>query len=173
MVTSQYIGRGSREKACESASQPVTLFALIALAVMAFVMIFRMPVLRFLFGQVEPEVMEACTIYLNISAFSYPMIAVYDAGASAYRSMGNTKVTMEVSIAANLINTVGNLIGVFVLKAGVAGVAWPSVLAWFFGIRLGLGVVGICMAMVSEWFVHAAVVYGRFRSGRWKCFKVI
>ena len=33
---------------------------------------------------------------------------------------------MNISFIANAINVAGNLIGVFVLKAGVAGVAWPS-----------------------------------------------
>lgn len=36
---------------------------------------------------------------------------------------------MYISIAANAINVVGNLIGVFVLEAGVAGVAYPSLIA--------------------------------------------
>lgn len=36
---------------------------------------------------------------------------------------------MYISIAANVINVAGNLIGVFILKAGVAGVAYPSLIA--------------------------------------------
>ena len=84
------------------------------------------PLLRLLFGKVEPEVMAACITYLKISAYSYPALAVYNAGAALYRSFGKTSTTMYISIASNCINVVGNCIGVFVLKAGVAGVAWPS-----------------------------------------------
>ncbi|MGN0266789.1 MAG: MATE family efflux transporter [Lachnospiraceae bacterium] len=36
---------------------------------------------------------------------------------------------MYLSIASNIINVIGNVIGVFVLKAGVAGVAYPSLIA--------------------------------------------
>ena len=39
------------------------------------------------------------------------------------RSIGKTNVTMNVSIVANIINVVGNCIGVFALKMGAAGVA--------------------------------------------------
>ena len=46
-----------------------------------------------------------------------------------FRSMGKTSVTMYLSVASNIINVIGNLIGVFVLHAGVAGVAWPSLIA--------------------------------------------
>ena len=67
--------------------------------------------------------------YLRISAYSYPAIAVYNAGAAMYRSMGKTDVTMYLSVAANVINIVGNAAGVFVFHAGVAGVAYPSLIA--------------------------------------------
>ena len=39
---------------------------------------------------------------------------------------------MYISVVSNLINVAGNLIGVFVLHAGVAGVAYPSLLARVF-----------------------------------------
>ena len=36
---------------------------------------------------------------------------------------------MNISLAANGINIAGNAIGVFVFHAGVAGVAYPSLIA--------------------------------------------
>ena len=38
---------------------------------------------------------------------------------------------MWVSLTANLINVAGNAIGIFVLKAGAAGVAWPTTISWY------------------------------------------
>lgn len=73
--------------------------------------------------------MLACITYLKISAYSYPALAVYNAGAAVYRSLGKTDVTMYISVASNVINVIGSLIGVFVLKAGVAGVAYLSLIA--------------------------------------------
>ena len=70
--------------------------------------------------------------YLRISAYSYPALAIYNAGAALYRSMAKTKVTMYISFVANIINVVGNIIGVYVLKAGVAGVAYPSLISRIF-----------------------------------------
>lgn len=95
-------------------------------------MIFNESLLKLLFGEVENSVMDACITYLRISAYSYPAIAIYNAGAALYRSMGKTKLTMYISIVSNIINAVGNMIGVFVLHAGVAGVAYPSLLARLF-----------------------------------------
>ena len=39
---------------------------------------------------------------------------------------------MFVSIAMNLINVAGNAIGIFILHAGAAGVAWPTTISWYF-----------------------------------------
>ncbi|MEE8683115.1 MAG: MATE family efflux transporter [Olsenella sp.] len=67
--------------------------------------------------------------YLCISAYSYPMLAIYNAGAALYRSFGKASTTMYISIVSNIVNVVGNCIGVFLLHAGVEGVAWPSLIS--------------------------------------------
>jgi Na+-driven multidrug efflux pump len=46
--------------------------------------------------------------------------------------MGKTSMTMYISAVCNVINIVGNFIGVFILKAGVAGGAYPSLIAIIF-----------------------------------------
>lgn len=120
VVISQYIGRKQRESGGEAASQLLMASSLCAVGAMLICLLAGRPLLRLLFGRVEPEVMEACEIYLRISAYSYPTIAIYNAGAALYRSFGKTSTTMYLSLASNVINVVGNLIGVFVLRAGVA-----------------------------------------------------
>ena len=85
--------------------------------------------MRLIFGKVEADVMDACVTYLRISAYSYPALAVYNAGAALYRSFGKTSTTMYISIVANILNVVGNCIGVFILQAGVPGVAVPSLIS--------------------------------------------
>ena len=102
---------------------------ILSLVVTVFTLMFHREVLEFLFGSVEPDVMDACVTYLKISALSYPALAIYNAGAALYRSMGKTKTTMYISIASNVVNVCGNLIGVFVLHAGILGVAYPSLIA--------------------------------------------
>ena len=92
-------------------------------------MLFGRPVLGLIFGRVEEDVMEACVTYLRISAYSYPALVVYNAGAALYRSIGKTSVTIYIAVVSNVINVVGNLIGGVVLHTGVAGVAYPSLIA--------------------------------------------
>lgn len=132
IVVSQYIGSRDRENGNLSSGQLMMASAVFSLLITAFVLILNRQLLRLLFGEVEPDVMEACVTYLRISAYSYPALAVYNAGAAMHRSMGKTNVTMYLSVASNGINVVGNAIGVFVLQAGVAGVAYPSLIARVF-----------------------------------------
>ena len=95
----------------------------------ALILLFRTQLLRLLSGRIEPDVMAACQSYLWITTLSLPFLAIYDAGAALYRSIGRTNVTMDISLAANIVNVIGNCAGVFVLKLGAVGVAWPSLLS--------------------------------------------
>ena len=132
VVISQYIGKKANDDAGESASQLLFFSTTFSLVAAVLVLIGNEAMLRRMFGKVEEDVMQACITYLRISAYSYPALAIYNSGAALFRSIGRTSVTMYLSIASNIINIIGNVIGVFVLKAGVAGVAYPSLLARIF-----------------------------------------
>lgn len=129
VVVSQYIGSRDKEKAGRSASQLLMIITLLGLLCMAVSLVWNRQLLGLLFGSVEPEVMEAGVTYLRISAYSFPALAIYNAGAALCRSMGKTKYTMYISVLSNIINVIGNAIGIFALHAGVAGVAYPSLIA--------------------------------------------
>ena len=129
VVTSQCIGAGRREEACRSARQLVFTEAAITIGISVQVLLFHRQILGLFFGQIEADVMQNAIIYLIISVFSFPLLAVYDSCAALYRSMGNAQITLKISLLMNVINVVGNAIGVYVLKLGVAGVAIPSLVS--------------------------------------------
>lgn len=129
VVISQYIGRKEEKHAGEAATQLLTASVLLSVVISVVILIFNGSLMRLIFGKVEADVMDACVTYLRISAYSYPALAVYNAGAALYRSFGKTSTTMYISIVANILNVVGNCIGVFILQAGVPGVAVPSLIS--------------------------------------------
>lgn len=129
VVMSQYIGSHDRKRTVRSSSQLLMFSTVFSIIIAIIVLIFNRTLLSLLFGKVENSVIEACVTYLRISAYSYPALAIYNAGAALYRSIGKTSTTMYISLISNIINVVGNLIGVFVFHAGVAGVAYPSLIA--------------------------------------------
>lgn len=129
VVISQFIGAKKYEDACMAAAQLELMAFSVALFISIFTIIFAHPLISFLFGNIDNEVFAACKKYLIITAISFPMLAIYNSGAAIYRSIGDSKTSMKVSILMNVINVVGNYIGVFKLHLGVAGVAIPSVVS--------------------------------------------
>ncbi len=132
VVASQYVGRKDRQSGVNAASQLLMITAVISLAAMLVSLLFCRQLLGLLFGRVESDVMDACITYLVISGLSFPALAAYNSVSALFRSMGRTRTVMYVSIGMNLLNMAGNAVGIFVLHAGVAGVAVPSLLSRLF-----------------------------------------
>ena len=126
VIISQYIGNKNHKKAEEAASQLLMISALLSVLLSAVILLFDNQLLSLLFGKVEPAVMEASKTYLIITTWSLPALAIYDAGAALCRCMGKANATMYISTVANIINIIGNCIGVFMLDLGAAGVAYPA-----------------------------------------------
>ena len=63
-----------------------------------------------MFGQIEADVMHHADVYLLIVTASIPFIALYNGGAAVFRAMGNSEVSMKVSLLMNAINVSGNAI---------------------------------------------------------------
>ena len=129
VMISQYIGSKNNKKAEKAASQLLMISVVVSAVLSAVILIFDNQLLSLLFGKVEPDVMQASETYLIITTWSLPALAVYDAGAALCRSIGKAKATMYISTVANIINIVGNCVGVFALGLGAAGVAYPSLIS--------------------------------------------
>ena len=129
VVTSQHIGAQDVKAARKAAKQLLYTVIFASFIITIFVVIGRRPLLNLFFGRIDADVMENAIIYLMISAISFPFLAIYNACAALFRSMGNSQITLKVSILMNIINVVGNAFCIFVLHLGVAGVAIPSLIA--------------------------------------------
>ena len=129
VITSQFLGAKKPGEASRSAGQLVTLSSILGTAVMALCLLLRGPMLRLFFGSIADDVFQAAMIYFTITAISYPFLALYNAGAAIFRSVGNSEVSMRVSVIMNITNIVGNAFCIFVLRMGVAGVAVPTLVS--------------------------------------------
>ena len=129
VIISQYIGSKQENKASRTSGQLLMISTVMAVFLTVIILLFHTQLLRLLFGKIEVDVMIACETYLFITTLSLPFLAIYDAGAALCRSVGKTDVTMNVSIAANVINVIGNCLCVFGFNMGTAGVAYPSLIS--------------------------------------------
>ena len=82
----------------------------------------------------------------TVQPFSGPL-------SSGLRAAGDVKFTMWASIFATVV--------------------CRTLLSYIFALWMGMGVIGIALAMVLDWCIKAALDLWRFRSGKWKDQKVI
>lgn len=121
VVVSQYLGREDRKAACLAARQLIYAVTAVSVALMALALIFREHLLALIFGSIEPDVMESALIYFLLTAAAYPFMSIYNAGASLFRSMGNSKVSMFNSLLVNVINIGVNAVLIYGYGMGAAG----------------------------------------------------
>ncbi len=129
VVVGQFLGQKKQENANHAADQLILFSLLLSFAIIAVMYVFKNPLISLIFGQIEADVLHYCNIYYVIVVASMPFIAVYNSGAALFRSVGNSKTSMNVSILMNAINVIGNAILIFGFHRGVEGVAIPTLVS--------------------------------------------
>lgn len=129
VVAAQYIGRGDKDKVARAAGQLFLAVGGLSLGIMAVTLIFNRPLLRITFGNIDSDVMKNARIYFYLSSLSYPFLAFYNSAAALFRAVGNSRVSMETSLAANLLNIVGNALLIFVFDLGVMGAGLSTLIS--------------------------------------------
>ncbi len=132
VVSAQFLGQKEEQKACRAGEQLIASNLMLSLCIMALALIGNASILKLIYGNVEAMVMTKAVTYLFYSALSYPFIAVYNACAALFRSMGNSKTSMIISLIMNLINIVGNAVLIFGFGMGVAGAAIATLISRMF-----------------------------------------
>ena len=123
VIMGQYLGQSNGEKSNQAVSQLILFTALFAVTITAGLYLAKDLILNHVFGDIEANVMEAARIYLLIVSASIPFLALYNAGAAVFRTMGNAKVPMYLSMIMNCVNVGGNAVLIFVFHMGVTGAA--------------------------------------------------
>ena len=129
VIAGQYLGRREPQKAGHSGQQLLLFMGEASLLIMALFYLGKGFVLGVVFGHVEPDVAAYANTYYLIVEASIPFLALYSAGAALFRVMGNSKISMWVSLLMNIINVSGNAILIFGLHMGVEGVAIPTLVS--------------------------------------------
>ena len=132
ILCSQYLGSEKRDGAIRSAQQVLFVMAVLSVALSAGCLIFRVPLLRVIFGAVEADVMKNSQVYFLFTLLSFPFIGLYDAGASILRAQNNSRSPMVISVISNFMNIGGNAILIFGFHMGVEGAAISTLISRIF-----------------------------------------
>ena len=157
VVLAQAMGRGDQKHACESAKQLVYAAASFAALISAFVLLLRGPLLRLLFGEVEESVMHNALSYFSIVALSFPLLAIENSIAAAFRAEGDSITTLKTSLFMNLLNICGNALLIYGADMGAAGAALSTLISRFVGAALLLR-----LSLNTKRFIHLERIF-RYR----------
>lgn len=132
IICSQYIGKNDPKDCNNAANQVALTVTVISVVLTAVCLLFRVSLLRLVFGKVEADVMSASLTYFWITVLSFPFIALFNAGSAFYRAGGESKFPMRVSVISNILNIIGNAVLIFCFHMGVAGAAWSTLFSRVF-----------------------------------------
>ncbi|MBQ9853203.1 MAG: MATE family efflux transporter [Ruminiclostridium sp.] len=121
VVAGQLIGLDDLEKGCKAAWQMLLFVGVSSVAVMALCYLGQNFILDTVFGDITPEVRQNAKTFLLITNASIPIIALYNGGAAIFRVMGNSKISMKMSLLMNVINIAGIAILIYGVGMGIEG----------------------------------------------------
>ncbi|MDO4544749.1 MAG: MATE family efflux transporter [Bacillota bacterium] len=129
VVVGQFLGQNKETEAQRTGDQLILFAMMLSLAITIILYLLKDVILGGVFGQIDDDVMAYCNTYYLIVIASIPFISVYNSGAALFRSVGNSKISMKISILMNGINVAGNAILIFGFHRGVEGVAIPTLVS--------------------------------------------
>ena len=129
VIAGQYLGQGDRKLSGKAATQLLWFVLVVSLGITALLYLGKSFILHRVFGAIDADVMGHANTYLMIVTASIPFVAVYNGGAAIFRAMGNSKISMVVSIIMNVINCGGNAILIYGFHCGTEGVAIPTLVS--------------------------------------------
>lgn len=141
VIAGQYLGRKETASAKKAANQLVKVSLALAIVITILLYLCKPLILHNLFGSITKEVESAANQYFMVVALSVPFLALYNAGAAIFRTMGNSKLPMKIMLIMNILNVAGNALLVEGFHMGVLGVAIPTLIS-----RLGAALIILFLA---------------------------
>lgn len=133
VVASQYLGRRDIASANTAAKHLLALSLTVSTLLLIICMPIKRQIISLVFGSIETAVLDSGSTYFFYILASLPFLASYDACSALFRSMGNSKVSLLVSVMMNILNIGGNALFIFYFKLGVAGAGLSTLLSRVIG----------------------------------------
>jgi len=130
-LVAQSIGAGERNEAGRFTVAALAISSVAGVIAATALIVFAQPLLN-VFGA-DSEVLEGAMTYLRIRALGVPALLVILVGHGAFRGYQDTRTPLAVTLGLNVVNLVLDPILIFGLGWGIAGAAWATVAAQWFG----------------------------------------
>lgn len=127
VLISQYLGEEKPEKIGTIISSAIVLFVSIAAVLTILMLVFARPISILM--KAPEDALDLTITYVRICGGGILFIIAYNVISSIFRGLGDSKMPLVFVAIACVVNIVGDLLFVAVLKMNVAGAAIATVLA--------------------------------------------
>lgn len=129
VVISQYYGAGNKERAGAAAHTSAALTLILGVLFTVIGVGFTPLMLRLMLRDTKSAVYVAANEYLTIYFSGIIFMLIYNMGSAILRAVGDSRRPFYYLAAAAVINTVLDLVFVFICGMGVKGVALATIIA--------------------------------------------
>lgn len=129
VIACQLLGMGEKDRARKACKELINITLIFSSISAILVLIFSKRIINTIYGSLEESVFNSALDYSVPIFLSMPFFALMSASNAISRSMGRSKITMNVSIVVNIINIIGNAIFLFIFHLGALGVAIASLIS--------------------------------------------
>ena len=123
VIAGQYLGKRDEVNARAAVNQLVWCVGAVAIGIMILTYFLKSFILDTIFGQISDDVRTQADTYLTIVALSIPFLGLYGVGAAIFRTMGNSRLPMLISLLMGVMTVIGNIFALYVFEMGTLGVA--------------------------------------------------
>ena len=135
IVVARAKGRGDRQEIRQAIGEAVGLCGAASLLLSALLFTFAETLVRLIYPNVEPLLIEYAVRYMRMMAISFIPFSVFNAIFNIFRSLGDTRSSLFLTIVINVSHLLLSLLFINGLGLGVAG----SGLSYIVARTLGMG----------------------------------
>ena len=164
IVCAQFLGHGDKQLVSKSSAQLFLAVGAISCVLMTIALVFNNGILNVLYRKIEPDVFSNASVYFYLIALSFPFLGIYNAGAALFRAIGNSRISMNVSFVANILNIIGNAILIYIFKMGAAGAGLSTLISRMVSclmiiFLLSGSQLAFKMSFKPDWFLLKKILY--------------
>jgi putative MATE family efflux protein len=104
VVVAFSLGQRNRKQARSASRQSISMLVLVSFLLVLLVEFFGEGIINLIAFQADEPVKIMALIYLQITVWAYPAMAITLVGCAALRGAGNTKIPMFINIGMNILN---------------------------------------------------------------------
>lgn len=134
VVIARHFGAREMDKLHTAIETTMTATFILSAAFSVFGVAMVRPMLRFM--TTPDDVFDEATVYLTIYIAGLSGLLIYNMGSGILRAVGDTTRPLYFLILTSILNILLDLLFVLVLHAGIAGVAYATIIAQFISAAL-------------------------------------